>query len=94
MVELHRQDTHQFCVCPALSNFILLSILFNNKVRQQQLTLHMIGTSEVLKHIHNAAIKLNCLYRASDRLRQKMGNFAAFSREIMWQKRAIMRQIM
>ena len=32
--------------------------------------------------------------RASDRVRQKMGNSAAFSREIMWQKRAIMRQIM
>jgi len=32
--------------------------------------------------------------RASDRLRQKKGNFAAFSREIMRQKRSIMRQIM
>ena len=34
------------------------------------------------------------LIRASDRLRQKKGNFAAFSREIMRQKRSIMRQIM
>ena len=32
--------------------------------------------------------------RASDRVRQKMGNFAAFSREIMWQERSIMQQIM
>ena len=32
--------------------------------------------------------------RASDRVRQKMGNSAAFSREIMWQERSIMRQIM
>ena len=34
------------------------------------------------------------LFRASDRVRQKMGNSAAFSREIKRQKRAIMRQIM
>ena len=32
--------------------------------------------------------------RASDRVRQKMGNFAAFSREIMRQERCVMRQIM
>ena len=32
--------------------------------------------------------------RASDRVRQKMGNSAAFSREIMRQERSIMRQIM
>ena len=32
--------------------------------------------------------------RASDRVRQKMGNSAAFSREIMQQERSIMRQIM
>ena len=31
--------------------------------------------------------------RASDRVRQKMGNSAAFSREIMRQERPIMRQI-
>ena len=31
---------------------------------------------------------------ASDRVRQKMGNSAAFSREIMRQERSIMRQIM
>ena len=39
----------------------------------------------------------NCiyyLYRASDRVWQKMGNSAAFSREIMQQERSIMRQIM
>ena len=33
-------------------------------------------------------------FRASDRVRQKMGNSAAFSREIMRQERSIMRQIM
>ena len=32
--------------------------------------------------------------RASDRVRQIMGNSAAFSREIMQQERSIMRQIM
>ena len=32
--------------------------------------------------------------RASDRVRQKMGKTAAFSREIMRQERSIMRQIM
>ena len=32
--------------------------------------------------------------RASDRVRQKMGNSATFSREIMRQERSIMRQIM
>ena len=32
--------------------------------------------------------------RASDRVWQKMGNSAAFSREIMRQERSIMRQIM
>ena len=32
--------------------------------------------------------------RASDRVRQKMGNSAAISREIMRQERSIMRQIM
>ena len=32
--------------------------------------------------------------RASDRVRQKIGNSAAFSREIMRQERPIMRQIM
>ena len=34
------------------------------------------------------------LYRASDRVRQKMGNSAVFSREIVRQERSIMRQIM
>ena len=34
------------------------------------------------------------LFRASDRVRQKMGNSAAFSREIMQQERSIMQQIM
>ena len=34
------------------------------------------------------------LCRASDRVRQKMGNSAAFSREIMRQERSIMWQIM
>ena len=34
------------------------------------------------------------IFRASDRLRQKMGNSAAFLREIMRQERPIMRQIM
>ena len=34
------------------------------------------------------------LTRASDRVQQKMGNSAAFSREIMPQERSIMRQIM
>ena len=34
------------------------------------------------------------VYRASDGVRQKMGNSAAFSREIMRQERSIMRQIM
>ena len=62
-MELHWQDTHlarilQFWVCPALSNFILFSILFYNKVRLQQFTLYMTATPEVLKCIHNAAIKL------------------------------------
>ena len=38
--------------------------------------------------------KVLSLYRASDRVRQKMGNSAAFSREIMRQERSIMRQIM
>ena len=33
------------------------------------------------------------LARASDRVRQKMGNSAAFSREIMRQERSIMWQI-
>ena len=33
-------------------------------------------------------------YRASDRVRQKKGNSAAFSREIMRQERSIVRQIM
>ena len=37
------------------------------------------------KHVHG---------RASDRVQQKMGNSAAFSREIMRQERSIMRQIM
>ena len=32
--------------------------------------------------------------RASDRVQQKMGNSAAFSREIMRQERSIMQQIM
>ena len=32
--------------------------------------------------------------RASDMVRQKMGNSAAFSREIMRQERSIMQQIM
>ena len=36
----------------------------------------------------------NWLHRASYRVRQKMGNSAAFSREIMQQERSIMRQIM
>ena len=34
------------------------------------------------------------LFRASDRVRQKMGDSAAFLREIMRQERPIMRQIM
>ena len=34
------------------------------------------------------------MIRASDRVRQKMGNSAAFSRKIMQQERSIMRQIM
>ena len=34
------------------------------------------------------------VYRASDMVRQKMGNSAALSREIMRQERSIMRQIM
>ena len=38
--------------------------------------------------------KFETLSRASDRVRQKMGNSAAFSREIMRQERSIMRQIM
>lgn len=32
--------TFQFCVSPALTNFILISILFYDKVRLQQLPLH------------------------------------------------------
>ena len=39
-------------------------------------------------------IKVHCTIRASDRVRQKMGNSAAFSWEIMRQERSIMRQIM
>ena len=38
--------------------------------------------------------KMQTLDRASDRVWQKKGNSAAFSREIMWQERAIMREIM
>ena len=38
--------------------------------------------------------KTSVLNRASDRVRQKMGNSAAFSREIMRRERSIMRQIM
>ena len=41
-----------------------------------------------------ASVCLKLVYRASDRVRQKMGNSAAFSREIMRQERSIMRQIM
>ena len=37
---------------------------------------------------------INWYNRASDRVRQKMENSAAFSREIMRQERSIMRQIM
>ena len=39
-------------------------------------------------------VALCALNRASDRVRQKIGNSAAFSREIMRQGRSIMRQIM
>ena len=41
-----------------------------------------------------AKMDLNTSIRASDRVWQKMGNSAAFSREIMRQERSIMRQIM
>ena len=39
-------------------------------------------------------IFMYAIYRASDRVRQKMGNSAAFSMEILRQERSIMRQIM
>ena len=39
-------------------------------------------------------VPFNITNRASDRVRQKMENSAAFSREIMRQERPIMRQIM
>ena len=42
--------------------------------------------------LHNTVSQ--AFYRASDRVGQKMGNSAAFSREIMRQERSIMRQIM
>ena len=40
------------------------------------------------------SVQVGKIFRASDRVRQKMGNSAAFSREIMRQERSIMQQIM
>ena len=86
-----------------------LSQLFNNKVsfclariqRNPSVQSHWIHLD------HGWCVHAWCLFvhcpscwngygksRASDRVRQKMGNSAAFSREIMRQKRSIMRQIM
>ena len=45
-------------------------------------------------YVRNACCLYKTFDRASDRVRQKMGNSAAFSREIMRQERSIMRQIM
>ena len=46
-------------------------------------------------NLHHPTIEFTAgTFRASDRVRQKMGNSAAFSREIMRQERSIMQQIM
>ena len=50
------------------------------------------GTKYEIYHEHVAY--LHSIFRASDRVRQKMKNSAAFSREILRQERSIMRQIM
>ena len=51
-------------------------------------------TCRIIRVISNSLTSISTLIRASDRVRQKMGNSAAFSREIMRQERSIMRQIM
>ena len=50
--------------------------------------------SEILTCQGHVITNFSPLSRASDRVRQKMGNSAAFSREIVRQERSIMRQIM
>ena len=51
--------------------------------------------SEDLERIQKRAMRISLpdYNKASDRVRQKMGNSVAFSREIMRQERSIMRQI-
>ena len=54
----------------------------------QNLWAHRLIKHIFLEKVHVAKI------RASDKVRQKMGNSTAFSREIMRQERSIMQQIM
>ena len=81
-----------------------MSILFSLKLiflseKNPYFGKHLFAKQELITReslrAHDFATGKNFSFnRASDRVWQKMGNSAAFSREIMWQERSIMRQIM